>query len=57
MHIQNIYLGLRFEFGPQGIRDFAFLCPQSMSRIINHYNDSFLAQKSYFLGPTTKEIL
>ena len=35
----------------------AFVCPQSMSRIINHYNDSFLAQKSYFLGPTTKEIL
>ena len=56
----SIYVHIQkkiFEFGPQGIRDFAFVCPQSMSRIINHYNDSFLAQKSYFLGPITKEIL
>ena len=27
IHIPNIYLGLGFEFGPQRIRDLAFVCP------------------------------
>jgi hypothetical protein len=27
IHIPNIYLGLRFEFGPQRIKDLAFVCP------------------------------
>jgi hypothetical protein len=27
IHIPNIYLGLEFEFGPQRIRDFSFVCP------------------------------
>ena len=26
IHISNIYLGLGFEFGPQRIRDLAFMC-------------------------------
>ena len=26
IHIPNIHLGLRFEFGPQRIRDLAFVC-------------------------------
>ena len=31
IHIPNIYWGLGFEFGPQRIRDLAFVCPQSVS--------------------------
>ena len=27
IHIPNIYLGLGLEFGPQRIRDLAFMCP------------------------------
>jgi hypothetical protein len=27
IHISNIYLGLKFEFEPQRIRDLAFMCP------------------------------
>ena len=27
IHIQNIHLGLGFEFGPQRIRDLAIVCP------------------------------
>ena len=27
IHIPNVYLGLGFEFGPQRIRDLAFMCP------------------------------
>ena len=27
IQIPNVYLGLRFEFGPQRIRDLAFVCP------------------------------
>ena len=30
IHIQNIYLVLGYEFGPQRIRDVAFVCPQSV---------------------------
>ena len=27
IHIPNIFLGFEFEFGPQRIRDLAFMCP------------------------------
>ena len=30
IHISNMYLGLGFEFGPQRIRDLAFVCPLSV---------------------------
>ena len=31
IHIPNICLGLGFEYGPQRIRDFAIVCPQSVN--------------------------
>ena len=45
IHIPNIYLGLRFEFGPQRIRDLAIVCPLSLSNTIGrNCIDHYLTQ-------------
>ena len=55
IHIPNIYLGLGFEFGPQRIRDLAFVCPQSVAITILEMNcekkeSSLLSSRCKFMG-------
>ena len=37
VHIPNMYLRLGFEFGSQGSRDLAFVCPQSVHLVYIYY--------------------